>query len=475
VLESGLPPALPVGRASAIFCFGHCFARHHRVADLKLVLDGVAHRPLATAMPRRDLYEALAGTRADPEGRSYRSGFWSTLPIAAADAPGTVTLEVAVELGDGTAVTVSLGSLEIVPAEQPDWTGPPIEDETIAVCMATFEPDPALFETQIESLLAQSDPRWVCTISDDCTSEERFATMLSIVAGDERFVVSRAPERAGPYRNFERALRLAPPQARLLALSDQDDRWYPDKLATLRAAIGSASLVYSDQRLVDRGRRLLRESLWEGRRNDHRNLASMVIANSVPGAAMLFTRQVADLALPFPDQPGFPFHDHWLALVALAAGEIAYVDAPLYDYVQHVGAVSGDLVRRPAPGAGGRGWRAAYFAGYLSRKVQAQTLLLRCGPLLSARKRRALEWFIGADHRLGSFAWLATRSLRRLIGRDETLGGEVALVKGIVWRWLVGLMSVRASPPAHRRYDASFPDPPLFEQPRLRRWRAGTQ
>jgi hypothetical protein len=60
-----------------------------------------------------------------------------------------------------------------------------------------------------------------------------------------------------------------------------------------------------------------------------------------------------------------------------------------------------------------------------------------------------------------------------LIGRDETLGGEVALVKGIIWRWLVRLMSIRASPPARWRYDASFPDPPLFEQPRLRRWRAG--
>jgi len=472
-LDNHLPATLPVGRATAIFCFGHCFARHQRVADLELLLDGVAHRPLATAMPRRDLYDSLAGGPADPEGRSYRSGFWATLPVPAASAPRTLALEAAVTLAGAAATTVGLGSIRIAKPQQPDWRGSPIDDATIAVCMATFEPDLALFEVQIESLLAQSDPRWVCAISDDGTSEERFAAMVSMVSGDPRFVVSRAPARAGPYLNFERALQTAPARARLLALCDQDDRWYPDKLATLRDALGSASLVYSDQRLVDRDHRVLRQSLWEGRRNDHRNLASMLVANSVPGAAMLFTREVADLALPFPEPPGFPFHDHWLALVALATGEIAYVDAPLYDYVQHLDAVSGDLVARPRAGRAQRGWRAAYFAGYLGRKLQAQTLLLRCGPLLTARKRRALQWFIGADHRPARFAWLAGRSLRRLIGRDETLGGEIPLVEGIIWRWLIRLASMPARIPARGRADASFPDPPLYEQPRLRRWRAG--
>ena len=48
----------------------------------------------------------------------------------------------------------------------------------------------------------------------------------SIVAGRNgcsRFVVSRSPRRLGFYRNFERALRLAPPGAPLIALCDQDD------------------------------------------------------------------------------------------------------------------------------------------------------------------------------------------------------------------------------------------------------------
>ena len=45
---------------------------------------------------------------------------------------------------------------------------------------------------------------------------------------------------------------------------------------------------------------------------------------------------------PCPSRPAAnAFHDHWLAVVALALGEIAYVDEPLYDYVQHGGTVIG--------------------------------------------------------------------------------------------------------------------------------------
>ena len=69
--------------------------------------------------------------------------------------------------------------------------------------------------------------------------------------GDERFVLSRSDRRLGFYRSFERALTLIPRRRDLVALCDQDDRWYPEKLATLRAELGGAKLIYSDQRLVD--------------------------------------------------------------------------------------------------------------------------------------------------------------------------------------------------------------------------------
>ena len=174
-----------------------------------------------------------------------------------------------------------------------------------------------------------------------------------------------------------------------MALCDQDDRWYPEKLEVLRGALGGAQLVYSDQRLVDRSGRVLRETLWKGRRNNHTNLASLLVANTITGAATLFRRELAELALPFPEAPGWQFHDHWLGLVALASGEVAYVDRPLYDYVQHAwrGGRSG-CGRR-----GERGDRAGRLAAGApptsTATCRAGCWPRRCSQVLPASCRRA--------------------------------------------------------------------------------------
>ena len=109
------------------------------------------------------------------------------------------------------------------------------------------------------------------------------------------------------------------------------------------------------------------------------------------------------------------------------------------------------------------------------RQVQAEVLLVRGGPGLGRGQRRALRRFADADRSLAAFAWLGLRPLRRLSGHDETLGGELALARGIAWRWLVILAAGARRRPGRFAADASFPDPPHYEQRRLRRWRAGNR
>lgn len=448
-LESSLPRSLPVGRGSAIFCAGTC----EPAGELAILAGGTPQRLAASGMRRHD---------AGPDG-----GFWATVPVPAQAGAGTFGLEL-----ESAGRSARLGEIPIVePAPAPTYDGFGGRD-TIAVCMATFNPDPALFRVQVDSLRAQTDERWFCLISDDGSDAEQFEQLTEIVGEDPRFAISRADTRQGFYRNFERALELLPADAQLVALCDQDDHWHPDKLASLRAALGSAQLVYSDQRLTDADGRVLRDTMWKGRSNNHTDLASMLVANTITGAATLFRREVADLMLPFPEPPGLQFHDHWLALVALSTGEVNYVGRPLYDYVQHSGAVFGD-VTRPGGGGGRRPklrdtlarWRAAYFHGYLAREVQAQALLARAGQRIPAPKRRVLERFSACARSPLAFAWLALRPLRALTGRNETLGSELELAEGIVWSWLARI-------PGPRRLDAAIPHPIAFQQKRMRRWRA---
>lgn len=322
----------------------------------------------------------------------------------------------------------------------------------VAICMATYEPDPDLFRDQIESIRAQRGVEWTCFISDDASGPEAVARIEETIAGDDRFVFSRSERRLGFYRNFERAIGLAPKSFGLIALSDQDDRWYPDKLHCLVEAIGDAGLAYSDQRLVAEDGRVIADTYWTARQNNHTDLTSMLVANTVTGAASLFTREVADLALPFPEVPGEQYHDHWLALVALAAGDIAYVDRPLYDYVQHGGAVLGhEKANEGLQSLGLRrldprqwrgilaGWGSAYFDVYLRLKAISRLLLDRCGFAMTARKRRAMERFDRSDRSVIALLWLALRPLRRLLGRGETMGMERVLVRGILYRHLAGV------------------------------------
>jgi glycosyltransferase involved in cell wall biosynthesis len=465
-LESPLPASLQAGSASAVYFSGTAMDGDRPVQAVTLLVDGRPHPVSMIGMPRFDVPER-------------RGGFWTTVDVRVPFEASEVVVEAQARGRDGLSDAVRLARVPVRPARVSQRGDGPSEASTIAICMATYRPDPALLRAQIDSIRAQTDTNWICVISDDFSEPERYEQIVQIVDGDPRFSVSRAPEWIGFYRNFERALTLVPPDAQLIALSDQDDVWHPEKLATLRAGIGSAALVYSDQRLTDPAGQVLRDTMWVGRSNNHTNMASMLFANTVTGAAMLIRRDVVERALPFPDCPGMQFHDHWLALVALASGRLHYIDRPLYDYVQHRGAILGrvaspgvaDQVRRRLRMPRMRDWRGAYFLGYLPGRMRAETLLMRCSDTLTASERRGIALYVRAESSPLAFVWMIVRPLRMLFGTTETRGGEWELAVGIVWRWLVSLVAAAPHWPDRYLLDTSFPEPLSFAQKRLGRWR----
>jgi glycosyltransferase involved in cell wall biosynthesis len=340
--------------------------------------------------------------------------------------------------------------------------------------MATYEPAIDMFRRQVESIRAQTHHNWICAISDDCSSPERFAAMEQVVAGDPRFVLTRSPRRLRFYHNFERALSLSPPGADFVAMADQDDYWHPDKLEILLREIGNAQLVYSDARIVRTDGELVADTYWSVRRNNHSDISSLLMANCVTGAASLFRRDLLDFALPFPPGQFTHFHDHWVALTALALGDIAFVDRPLYDYVQHGEAVLGHakanqitalrervdslraLHRNPRVRVGR--WRMRFFVD-CCRLMQFVTVLeMRCGSRLAAGKRRALARFMRAERSPLALWDLARRAAREMIGQPETIGAELGLLLAFAWRHLlVASIRGRERPRSHLRIDARPP------------------
>jgi glycosyltransferase involved in cell wall biosynthesis len=452
---------------------------------------------MASSMPRLDPFRELhpgldafatAGLAHDPDSesdpglQSYRSGFWGMVRISGPRAPGPLRLELRACGLDGSEAVAALAQVDVVAAEEPvvfgseslgllGVAGPP----AVAICMATYNPAEDLLRRQLDSIRVQSHDNWVCLISDDCSSAEGRATLEAAIDGDPRFVVSRSPRRLGFYRNFERALTMVPNGAELVALSDQDDIWRPDKLATLVAAIGDAQLVYSDARVVSRTGDIIAETWWSRRRNNHSDLLSLLVANSVTGAASLMRRELIDYALPFPPAQFAHFHDHWLGLTALALGDIRFVAEPLFDYVQHDEASLGhaaanqmtSLRERLAHPRGARErvalWRMHYFVD-LCRLMQFATVLqMRCGARMTRARRRELRRFLRVERSPVALVRFALRGARELTGTPETLGAEWMLLHALVWRRLLGL-SARDRPQRRLRLDA-LPPPTLVAPP----------
>ncbi len=234
-----LPERVAVGGGTAIFVDGLCSHPEGPLEDLRVCVDGIDHPVLATGM-------------SSPRGFRGNDYWWAIVPFDAVSRPRIAQLRLQARTASGTDAVGDLGTIELHPSLEITDPAPPPRSRTtagpagegrrrqrplIAICMATYDPPLDLFRRQIESIRAQTYENWVCVISDDRSSPARLAEMRGVLADDERFSLTPGAHRLGFYGNFERALALAPPEAELLAMCDQDDRWYPEKLDVLESSM----------------------------------------------------------------------------------------------------------------------------------------------------------------------------------------------------------------------------------------------
>jgi hypothetical protein len=164
--------------------------------------------------------------------------------------------------------------------------------------------------------------------------------------------IHRRDEPLGVVQNF--AATLAACQGDLVALSDQDDVWAPDKLAWIVPRFATEPdllLLHTDARLVDAAGEPLAITLLEaleatpGERSGLEwgdAFGVLMRRNLVTGATVVVRRSLLDRAAPFP---ATWVHDEWLAVLAAALGTLRLEPGQLIDYRQHGSNVIG--ARRP--------------------------------------------------------------------------------------------------------------------------------
>jgi glycosyltransferase involved in cell wall biosynthesis len=293
-----------------------------------------------------------------PSPNSLISGFRVDIPLPRIERVQNHKLTLRVRLANDEVIDLHIGSLTLLPGYPTVWCEadgpePPVvtgESPLVAICLPTYNPPLRYLEEQLASVVRQAYENWICIINDDCSDERIYDEIKGLASQDGRFIVSRNEARLGVYHNIEKCLSLVPGHASFVALCDQDDIWFPDKLETLLTVLNQSEnvwLAYSDMEIVDQNAGLISPTYWTTRKNNYRNLSALLLVNTITGAASLFRAELISYLLPFPAGLGGVYHDHWIGCTAGTIGRIEYANRPLHQYRQHSSNVIGHSTPRP--------------------------------------------------------------------------------------------------------------------------------
>ena len=134
----------------------------------------------------------------------------------------------------------------------------------ISVALCTYN-GASFLDAQLDSYLTQTRLPDELVVCDDQSSDATLA-LLDGFAKRAPFPVRlhHNQARLGSTKNFEKAIGLC--TGDLIATSDQDDVWLPDKLALSEAAFAKSpeiGLIFTNAEVVDQGLEPLGHRLWD--------------------------------------------------------------------------------------------------------------------------------------------------------------------------------------------------------------------
>ena len=206
----------------------------------------------------------------------------------------------------------------------------------VSVALATYNGAKYLPDL-LESLCRQTLPPAEIIVFDDGSSDEtqavlkRFSHRLPII-------VHVNEQSVGVIRNFKRAVAAC--GSDYVAFCDQDDVWFPTKLALsmdkmLEIDGSFPAMVFTDLTVVDENLGITADSYWQHRKlkPEKETFSSLLWGNFVTGFTMIINKPMTLEVAKMPDT--VLMHDFWIACVAYGVGRWAYIDRPTAYYRQH--------------------------------------------------------------------------------------------------------------------------------------------
>lgn len=206
---------------------------------------------------------------------------------------------------------------------------------TVQILLATYNGERFL-RAQLDSLFTQSFQEFTLLARDDGSTDntlqiideyiEKYPSKISLIKDDKKNV--------GATQNFGILLENA--TADYIFFCDQDDVWINTKIENSLQKIQileqtdkqKPCLVFSDMKWIDEQGNTINESLWKQYKlhPNYFTLNRLLIQNIPHGCTMLINKSLRDLAFPIPKEA--ILHDHWIALLAAAAGKWDAIQTP---------------------------------------------------------------------------------------------------------------------------------------------------
>lgn len=281
---------------------------------------------------------------------------------------------------------------------------------------------------QLESFLAQDHDNWSLWISDDGSDDETPAILKRFrdANTDREIRLLRGPRQGGA-RNFLTLMAHPELDGSLVALSDQDDVWLPDKLVRAVDAMAALSdnpvpAAYGAGWYVTDGALQVRGRSRPVRRGP--SFANALVQNVLSGHSLVLNRAARRLLAAAGPPENIMFHDWWIYLMISGAGGRVIVDsAPVLYYRQHDDNTIGSNI-----GSRARSRRLGYlFSRDYGRWIDGNaTALAARAEHLTAENRELLTQFLTTTDKGGI---TRTQTLRQLgIHRQSKLESLVLML-----------------------------------------------
>jgi rhamnosyltransferase len=195
---------------------------------------------------------------------------------------------------------------------------------TVAVLLATYQPDSVFLDMQIKSIMEQESVNIKLFWSDDSDSEIEYLKVQKILDRYPHIDVT-SNEKKGANHNFLHLLKSASdPDIDFYAFSDQDDIWISDKLKrhakTLSKHGTAVACTHSTANILRNGNEIKGKS-----RCQNHKIETLLAENCIQGCTMMLNNSARKLILGVPPV-GIAWYDWWIGSIVSIAGTVVHIE-----------------------------------------------------------------------------------------------------------------------------------------------------